>query len=157
MMKKIIGIMLILVLLYSLVSLGRYYYIKSEYTEPYKMVGEFIKEAENDSSSSMHLISEQEWNSISEDSIFANTRKPLEWQEFKSFVYNCKKPKYSLVLDEGNATYDVMKMYYQENYRSINVMCFEYNTENGQHIGLEDIKLKVEYIKDSWKVVGRSY
>ena len=156
-MKKLIGSLLLLVLLFILVLLGRYFYIKNVYVEPYKIVGEVVKEAENDSSTSMHLISEQEWNSISENSVYGIIRQPLDWEEFKEFVNSCKQPRYSLVIDEGNATYDVMKKYYKDNYRSINVMCFEYNTENGQHIGLEDIKLKVEYIQDSWKVVGRSY
>jgi hypothetical protein len=49
-----------------------------------------------------------------------------------------------------------MRKYYKDKHRTIGVICFEYNKENGQQIGLNNINLLVEYIQDSWEVVGKT-
>jgi hypothetical protein len=77
-LKKIIGIILTSCLLIGVFFLaGRYFYIKNIYTEPFDIVGEVIKEAKNDKSKSVNLISEEEWETISESSIYSKIRQPI--------------------------------------------------------------------------------
>ncbi|MEH7238008.1 hypothetical protein [Bacillus sp. JJ1562] len=155
-MKKIIGFILTFYLLASVLYLsGRYFYISKIYTEPFDIVGELVNEAKNDKSKSVHLIGEEEWEGISENSTFSKIRQPISWESFKEYVQNCEAPAYSLSVDEGKASYDVMRKYYKDKHRTIDVVCFEYNKENGQQMGLKDINLLVENIQGSWKVVGK--
>ena len=153
-MKKIISIILIILFSIGLFYGIKYLFIKSAYEKPRTIITEMIQEARDDRRNSMYIISENMWEEISEDSIYINTRRPLDWNEFKEWIQICKGPLHSLTYD-GTAVLDIMRHRYKEPHRSISIICFEYDAINGDHIGYKQRGILLQNIKGSWKVVGQ--
>lgn len=131
---------------------GQYFYIKNLYLNPHHVVEQILEEARNDKESSSYIVEESQWDSNKADSVFKNVREPINWHEFKGFVQQCK---FELTYDNGEATYEIMKELYKDKHRYVGVVCFKYDPENGQELGVRDsYTLLVEYIDSSWTVVG---
>lgn len=156
-MRKILGILIVIFIATGLIFYGEKYIsysnMKKSFIEPYTIVEKLIQEAMRDEDISKFTINKLEWNSISNDSVFQQNREPIDWLAFKEFVQRCKPPKYSLLYPSGKATSEVMEQYYKDNHRSISVECIEYDS-NGGVIGVTQIKLLLQRVKGTWKVLG---
>lgn len=131
---------------------GLYFYIKNNYMKPHDVVGQLLEEARNDEKSSLYIIEESKWDSIKATSVFEEIRDPIRWEEFKDFVQQCN---FGLTFDHGEATYEIMKERYKDKFRYVDVVCFQYDPENGQELGVKgSYTLLVEYIEQSWIVIG---
>ncbi|MEH7224419.1 hypothetical protein V7112_11490 [Bacillus sp. JJ1566] len=151
-MKKIIRFLIVAFVVVCLILGGRYFYTKNLYVKPHDVVGQLIEEARNDKVSSSYILEERQWDSIKAASVFEIIREPINWEEFKGFVKHCD---FGLTYDHGEATYELMKERYKDNHRYVDAVCFEYDPENGQELGVKDsYSLLVENINRSWVVVG---
>lgn len=157
-MKKIVGLFIVILFLTAFIFYGDKYItyskMKDSYTEPYLIIEKLVEEAELDKKMSNYVVNEQDWNVISNDSVYRIIREPLDWIVFKKFVQECKPPTYSLSYPNGSATSTVMEKYYKDNKRSISLKCFEFDKDNGEEIGVRNIILLVQNINSEWKVVG---
>ncbi|THE09133.1 hypothetical protein E1I69_23595 [Bacillus timonensis] len=150
--NKTIRFLTVMFIVFSLFVGGQYFYIKNLYTIPHHVVELILEEARNNEKESSYILEENKWASIKAASVFENVREPINWHEFKDFVQQCK---FELTYDNGEATYEMMKERYKDTYRYVGVVCFEYDPENGQELGVRgSFTLLVEYIDRSWTVVG---
>lgn len=155
-MKKIFFVLLLIISVTILFLGVRYWYIKDNFTKSYKVAENVIQEALQDHSLSEYMISEEEWEIHSKDSVYEIVREPIDWSKFKEFVQTCEKqPQSSLLYSDGKATYKVMKSSYEETYNSIFIDCVDYSKENNDVIGRNQIGLLLEKVNGAWKVVGQ--
>ncbi len=155
-MKKRGLVVLAFILIIFLIFLSvKFINTKNAYTAPYKIVAKVIQDANQDTKESKYIVNNNDWQSVSQTSVFNELRAPLNWGEFKKFIQQCEGPTYSLSFEDGNAEYKVMSQFYNVKHRIIGVTCFEYNKENGDHIGSKSINLLLEDIEGSWRVVGK--
>lgn len=118
-----------------------YISIKKTYAQPYTIVSEIIKDAEQDKRKSKYIISDEEWKASSVGSEFKLIREPINWTELKDFIQKCDGSHSSLSYNDGNASFKVMKQNYKNKYQTANVTCFEYSKMDGDHIGNKYITL----------------
>lgn len=156
-MKKIFFVLLLIISVTLLFLGARYWYIKDNFTMSYKVAEKVTQEALQDHSHSDYMISEEEWELHSKDSVYDLVREPFNWDEFKEFVQTCEKhSQSSLLYSDGKASYQVMKNSYQETHNSIYLDCVDYSKENNDVIGRNQIGLLLEKVNGgAWKVVGQ--
>ncbi|MCF6138264.1 hypothetical protein [Pseudalkalibacillus berkeleyi] len=131
-------------------------YIKKTFNKPYTIASEIIQDAIQDKRKSKYILSNQEWKSMSEESVFILTREPIDWTDFKGFIQSCTGPNTSLSYNDGKAAFKVMKQEYKDNDQRVYIMCHEYDEVNGDHKASKTITLLMEKIDGAWKAVGKS-
>lgn len=102
------------------------------------------------------IVTAQEWDEITEDSIFSQVRRELKWNEFEEFVEGCQEPQFSLFVENGRDARPIMHHVIQNDHRIVPVLCMEYDEPNGKQIGLSHITIYMQLINEEWKIVGRS-
>lgn len=155
MIKKIAKFIFFIIIIMLIFSGIRYLYIKNTYTKPYVVVDNVIQEALNDEIRSNYIITEEEWQLLSEDSAYKLIREPLNWIEFKEFVNESKESSHALLYNNGIATYKIMKNGYKNNQRIIIVQTIEYSEDNLDLISIKYTNLLMQNINGSWKIIGQ--
>lgn len=92
-MKKNFFVLLLIISVTILFLGTRYWYIKDNFTMSYKVAGNVVQEALQNHSLSEYMISEEEWELHSKDSVYDLVREPFNLDEFKEFVQTCEKPR----------------------------------------------------------------
>ncbi|WP_349408284.1 hypothetical protein [Pseudalkalibacillus sp. SCS-8] len=154
MFKKISIVFIVIVFIGLTIWFGRYFYIKNLYTKPYEMIDSVVYDAKVDSENSEYVISEKKWNTIKDESVFANARKTLDWKAFKEFINECEGPSKTLNYNTGKATRNVMETNFKDDHMNHFITCDTFDPNNGNHIDSKYVVLYTEKVAGEWKVVG---